>query len=116
MNLLNPRTHSYDLESIEYEHARSRSFLHEEHEGSKEFLKNIKKYLKISKLLPGVETLSKSSWNDLKIDIQSGCLLGAFLIPQGMAYATIAGLPEIYGLYLSVISPFVYSLTGLKLP
>jgi high affinity sulphate transporter 1 len=34
------------------------------------------------------------------------------LVPQGMAYAMIAGMPPIYGLYASLIPPFIYALTG----
>ena len=34
------------------------------------------------------------------------------LIPQGMAYAMIAGLPPVYGLYAALVPNFIYALTG----
>ena len=34
------------------------------------------------------------------------------LIPQGMAYAMIAGLPVVYGLYAALLPQIVYSFLG----
>jgi len=34
------------------------------------------------------------------------------LIPQGMAYALIAGLPPVYGLYAALVPLIVYGLLG----
>lgn len=39
-----------------------------------------------------------------------GLTVGVMLIPQGMAYSTLAGLPPIYGLYSSTIPLFIYAL------
>ena len=52
----------------------------------------------------------KKSW--LKGDISAGLTVGVMLIPQGMAYASIAGLPAVYGLYASIIPILVYALLG----
>ncbi len=49
---------------------------------------------------------------DLKGDITAGFTTGIMLIPQGMAYALIAGLPPIYGLYAALIPPVIYALFG----
>lgn len=38
--------------------------------------------------------------------------MGVVLIPQGMAYSLIAGLPPIYGLYTSLVPLVVYALLG----
>lgn len=38
--------------------------------------------------------------------------MGIILIPQGMAYALIAGLPPVYGLYASLIPVLIYALLG----
>jgi len=47
-----------------------------------------------------------------KGDLSAGITTGIMLIPQGMAYALIAGLPPIYGLYAALIPPVVYSIFG----
>lgn len=45
-------------------------------------------------------------------DISAGFTVGIMLIPQGMAYAMIAGLPPVYGLYAALVPNLVYALTG----
>ena len=42
----------------------------------------------------------------------AGLTVGVMLIPQGMAYALIAGMPPIYGLYASLMPVVVYALFG----
>ena len=46
----------------------------------------------------------------VRSDAIAGLTVGVMLIPQGMAYAVIAGLPPIYGLYAALIPTFVYPL------
>jgi len=46
----------------------------------------------------------------LRRDAMAGLTVGVMLIPQGMAYALIAGLPPIYGLYAALLPPVVYPL------
>jgi len=48
----------------------------------------------------------------LKNDIMAGITVGIMLIPQGIAYAVIAGLPPIYGLYTALIPQVVYAIFG----
>ena len=45
-------------------------------------------------------------------DLSAGFTIGIMLIPQGMAYALIAGLPPIYGLYAALVPNLVYAITG----
>lgn len=45
-------------------------------------------------------------------DLTAGLTTGVMFIPQGMAYAVIAGVPPIYGLYAGVIPLLVYPLLG----
>nr|WP_299071003.1 sulfate permease [uncultured Allomuricauda sp.] len=45
-------------------------------------------------------------------DLIAGGTLGIMLIPQGMAYAMIAGMPPIYGLYAALVPQFIYAITG----
>ena len=50
------------------------------------------------------------SW--LSKDLVAGLILSALLIPQGMAYAELAGLPAITGLYTTVICLLAYAIFG----
>ena len=52
----------------------------------------------------------KKRW--LKGDIYAGLTVGIMLIPQGIAYAMIAGLPPIYGLYTAMIPQIIYAIFG----
>jgi len=45
-------------------------------------------------------------------DLNTGLLLAVLVIPQGMAYAIIAGLPPITGLYAAIFAPVAYALIG----
>lgn len=45
-------------------------------------------------------------------DLVAGLTVGIILIPQGMAYAMIAGLPPVYGLYASLLPIMVYVFLG----
>ncbi|MDC0872136.1 solute carrier family 26 protein [Flavobacteriaceae bacterium] len=45
-------------------------------------------------------------------DLAAGITVAVLLIPQGMAYALIAGLPPIYGLYAALVPQIVYAFLG----
>eukprot|EP01060_Flectonema_neradi_P009072 TRINITY_DN1648_c3_g1_i2.p1 TRINITY_DN1648_c3_g1~~TRINITY_DN1648_c3_g1_i2.p1 ORF type:complete len:601 (+),score=126.03 TRINITY_DN1648_c3_g1_i2:43-1845(+) len=47
-----------------------------------------------------------------KEDVLAGLTVGVMAIPQSMAYAYLAGLDPIYGLYTAVIPPLTYALLG----
>jgi high affinity sulfate transporter 1 len=47
-----------------------------------------------------------------RADIIAGISLTAFAIPELMAYAQLAGLPPIYGLYAGIIAPLIYCIFG----
>ncbi len=47
-----------------------------------------------------------------KSDLAAGITVAVLLIPQGMAYALIAGLPPIYGLYAALVPQIVYAFLG----
>ena len=49
---------------------------------------------------------------DLKSDLLAGITVAVLLIPQSMAYALIAGLPPIYGLYAALVPQIVYAVLG----
>lgn len=62
--------------------------------------------------LPALEWTKHYKRQYLKGDLSAGLTVGVMLIPQGMAYAMIAGLPPIYGLYASTIPLIIYALFG----
>src|SRR5690348_3418387 len=45
-------------------------------------------------------------------DVVAGLVLSALLVPQGMAYAQLAGLPPITGLYTSILCLLGYAVFG----
>src|SRR5215510_5609529 len=62
--------------------------------------------------VPGVElarTYQRSWWPK---DIVAGLVLSALLVPQGMAYAQLAGLPPVTGLYTSILCLLGYAVFG----
>ncbi|MDP4712250.1 MAG: solute carrier family 26 protein [Saprospiraceae bacterium] len=66
----------------------------------------------IKNLLPVTEWLPKYNKIQLKGDLSAGVTVGIMLIPQGMAYAMLAGLPPIYGLYASIVPLLIYAMLG----
>ena len=62
--------------------------------------------------VPSLEWIKNYKRSDLKGDFSAGITVGIMLIPQGMAYAMIAGLPPIYGLYASIIPIIIYAFLG----
>lgn len=62
--------------------------------------------------LPVLDWAKKYKPEYLTGDITAGITVGIMLIPQGMAYAMLAGLPPIYGLYASIFPLIIYALLG----
>ena len=48
----------------------------------------------------------------LQADLASGLSVGAMVIPQGMSYAKLAGLPSVWGLYGAFVPVLVYAGLG----
>ena len=61
---------------------------------------------------PIIEWVSGYKKSFLKGDFSAGLTVGVMLIPQGMAYAMIAGLDPIYGLYASTLPLLLYAIFG----
>ena len=63
-------------------------------------------------IVPGVRMLAtyRRAW--LSKDVVAGLVLTALLVPQGMAYAELAGLPAITGLYTSILCLLGYAMFG----
>ena len=68
--------------------------------------------MNIKTIIPILDWLPNYNKAWLSGDISSGITVGIMLIPQGIAYAMIAGLPPIYGLYTAMIPQLVYAIFG----
>ena len=62
--------------------------------------------------LPILELIGSYSKKDFRSDLYAGLIVGVILIPQGMAYALLAGLPPVHGLYAVTIPLLVYAILG----
>ncbi|MBH0119003.1 sulfate permease [Rhodococcus sp. CX] len=63
-------------------------------------------------VMPGLEAVATYRRNWLAKDIVAGIVLSTLLVPQGMAYAELAGLPPITGLYTSILCLLGYAVFG----
>ncbi|MET3133213.1 SulP family sulfate permease [Oxalobacteraceae bacterium GrIS 1.11] len=45
-------------------------------------------------------------------DLTAGVVVAMMMVPQGMAYALVAGLPPVVGIYASILPPVLYALFG----
>ncbi len=68
--------------------------------------------MNIKQFLPIFDWLSQYDKNFFKNDLIAGLTVGVMLIPQGMAYAMLAGLPPVYGLYSATIPLIIYAVFG----
>lgn len=66
----------------------------------------------MKKFLPILDWLPNYKKEYLSWDLSAGLTVGVMLIPQGMAYAMIAGLPPVYGLYAAIFPQLVYAIFG----
>ena len=62
--------------------------------------------------VPGVASLRTYERRWLRSDLVAGIVLAAILVPQGMAYAELAGLPPVNGLYTTIACLVGYALMG----
>jgi len=61
---------------------------------------------------PGLDTLTHYDRSWLRPDVVAGVVLAAILVPQGMAYAELAGLPPVTGLYTTIACLVAYAIFG----
>lgn len=61
---------------------------------------------------PFLEWIKNYDSDLFKGDLSAGITVAVMLIPQGMAYAMIAGLPPVYGLYAAIFPQMVYAFMG----
>jgi len=68
--------------------------------------------VRLEKWMPGLQAARSYNRAWLGKDLVAGIVLSALLVPQGMAYAELAGLPAITGLYTTVLCLFAYAIFG----
>ena len=66
----------------------------------------------VDRYVPGVESLRTYQRKWFRSDLVAGIVLAAILVPQGMAYAELAGLPPVNGLYTTIACLVGYALMG----
>ena len=64
------------------------------------------------KILPILQWLPSYKKDYFSGDLTAGLTVGIMLIPQGMAYAMIAGLPPVFGLYAALMPQIIYAIMG----
>jgi sulfate permease, SulP family len=70
----------------------------------------------LAEYVPAVGWLRDYQRSWLRGDLAAGVTTAAVVIPQAMAYATIAGLPVQVGLYVATVPMLVYALLGTSRP
>jgi SulP family sulfate permease len=66
----------------------------------------------VHRLFPFLEWLPRTTQGSLKKDFVAGLTGAVISLPQGVAFALIAGMPPIYGLYSAMITPIIAALFG----
>ncbi len=67
---------------------------------------------RLQRWVPGVKLLKGYPGGFARPDLVAGVVLAAILVPQGMAYAELAGLPPVTGLYTTIACLVGYALFG----
>lgn len=66
----------------------------------------------LTKLVPGITAVRTYERRWVRHDVAAGLVLAAILVPQGMAYAGLAGLPPVTGLYTTIGCLAAYAVFG----
>jgi len=66
----------------------------------------------LRRLLPFLLWWPRVTRATLRADLLAGLTGGLILVPQGVAFATIAGMPPEYGLYAAMLPAIVAALWG----
>lgn len=76
------------------------------------FCLHLRLMARIESIIPSVSWVKNYKKSQFKGDLAAGLTVGVMLIPQGMAYSMIAGLPPVYGLYAALVPILIYALLG----
>jgi len=66
----------------------------------------------VERWVPGLKAARTYDRKWLRSDVVAGIILAAILVPQGMAYAELAGLPAVTGLYTTITCLIGYAIFG----
>ncbi len=66
----------------------------------------------LSVLFPARKWLRNYQLPSFRSDLTAALIVLAMLVPQGMAYAMLAGLPPVMGIYASILPMIIYAFTG----
>jgi SulP family sulfate permease len=67
---------------------------------------------RLTSLFPVIGWLKTYTREDFNGDLFAGIITAILLVPQGIAYAILAGLPPQLGLYASILPPVLYAVFG----
>jgi SulP family sulfate permease len=70
------------------------------------------KYMKLESFFPFLTWFNLVNKDTIKADFLAGLTGAVIVLPQGVAFATIAGLPPEYGLYTAMVTPIIAALFG----
>ncbi len=68
--------------------------------------------MKLESFFPFLTWFSLVNKSTIKADFLAGLTGAVIVLPQGVAFATIAGLPPEYGLYTAMVTPIIAALFG----
>lgn len=63
-------------------------------------------------IFPALKWLKTYHPRHFKADVVAALIVLTMLVPQGMAYAMLAGLPPVMGIYASILPMIIYAFTG----
>ena len=66
----------------------------------------------LGRWIPGLRAVRTYQRKWARPDVVAGVVLAAILVPQGMAYAELAGLPPVTGLYTTIGCLIGYAVFG----
>jgi len=66
----------------------------------------------LAKTFPFLSSIKNYNKSDFLGDLNAGLIVAVILIPQSIAYAILAGVPAIYGLYAALVPLVIYALLG----
>ena len=68
--------------------------------------------MQLSSIFPFLTWFKLITLDTVKADLMAGLTGAVIVLPQGVAFATIAGLPPEYGLYTAMVTPIIAALFG----